>query len=191
MIVYIEGNIGSGKSTICNMLKANGYEVYQEPVEGWIKSGKLKQFYDGHISAFEFQKYIIKSMFDRQKEIEDKDDEVIILERSVWSSILFARVTDMNEAQLNHIEDLVEDLHNEGVRIFIDTDYKACQERIEKRGRGEETNISLDYLKKLQDVHRRELKAAHKVNGNQSINEVFLDTISIIDQQHSMVFGTN
>lgn len=197
--IYIEGNIGSGKTTICNRLKKNGYTVYLEPVEEWIKDKKLEQFYKGEISAFDFQKYITGSMYDRQKQaikIDDNKDEfdkddLIIFERSVWSTLLFTYVLGLEdkitEKEMNNIQNLVDALHKAGTHIYIRTDYGVCRDRIELRNRGEESNISLNYLQKLEDIHDDLLKNSMKVNGNGSIEEVFIDTIYYINMIHSEI----
>ena len=44
LIVCVEGNIGSGKSTLINSLKEKGWKVYQEPVEDRWKI-PLQDFY--------------------------------------------------------------------------------------------------------------------------------------------------
>ena len=187
MYIYIEGNIGSGKTTLCNRLKKDGYIVYNEPVEDWISSGKLQAFYDGKISPFEFQKYITCSMYDRQKEAIRENDNIdvpIVFERSVYSSSLFAHVSKqqnaMNYSEWELLDRIIDALHKEGQHIYIKTDYEVCRDRIESRNRGEETNISLDYLKSLEQVHDEILKPHYTVNGNKSIDEIHTDTIQII-----------
>jgi deoxyadenosine/deoxycytidine kinase len=174
MFVYVEGNIGSGKTTICNRLKEYGYRVLLEPVDLWIESGKLQEFYDGHLSAFEFQKYVVSTLYDRQKNI-DASGDVIILERSLLSSLLFAKANNLSEAESRFIDRLVRVLYKDGVHIFIDTDYWICQDRIGIRNRGEESGISLDYLKKLEDVHRQDFGHVHRIDGNASLDDVLLE----------------
>jgi deoxyadenosine/deoxycytidine kinase len=48
MLVSIEGNIGSGKSTLVANLKEYFPHVIllQEPVEEWNRTGTLKYFYE-------------------------------------------------------------------------------------------------------------------------------------------------
>lgn len=58
-VVTIEGNIGAGKTTLLQKLSELGYEILAEPVEEWVRSGALQDFYQGKMDAFTFQLYVL------------------------------------------------------------------------------------------------------------------------------------
>ena len=94
MIIYVEGNIGSGKSTFINLLdkyyKNENKEVIQEPVDEWMtlkdENGKnlLERFYDNQDKwSFAFQ---MNSFISRVKKITDADrNKILFIERSVFT----------------------------------------------------------------------------------------------------------
>ena len=60
LIICVEGNIGSGKSTLINGLKKKGWNTFQEPVEGRWKA-PLQAFYkDPSLWSFSFQITVLK-----------------------------------------------------------------------------------------------------------------------------------
>ena len=186
MIIYIEGNIGSGKTSLCNMLKSYNFECYTEPVQEWMLSGKLQDFYDGKISAYDFQSYIICSLHDREKNIIDDKNKIIIYERSILSSILFSNVLykykQINDLELKRIINLINTLYKKGHHIFLNTPAEGCLKRIEYRARPQEENINLDYLLDLEIEHKREFAGAYIIDGTKSKDEVYNQFIDILNK---------
>ena len=127
MLIYIEGNIGSGKSTFIDLMrehlskfKTHGLEplVILEPVDEWMKTedadGKniLEKFYgDQEKWSFAFQ---MNSFISRSKSIHDiiKENpnlDVIFVERSVF--------TDKNcFASMLYESGKMNELENDGVK---------------------------------------------------------------------------
>ena len=65
MIISIEGNIGSGKSTQLDYLK-NKYIVKYENVETWKAEGWLKVYYENpKYHAFSFQMRVMHDHMDK------------------------------------------------------------------------------------------------------------------------------
>ena len=70
-VIFISGNIGSGKETMLRYLDESltnrGIKVKTilEPVELWRESGMLRRLYNGEY--LEFQKYAITSRIDECK----------------------------------------------------------------------------------------------------------------------------
>ena len=101
IIFSIEGNIGSGKSTLIKKLKNYLKQQYQqfnvihlpEPVKIWegIKDSNgntiLKKFYQNQEKyAFSFQMMAyISRLMEIKREIEKNANSIIICERSVWT----------------------------------------------------------------------------------------------------------
>ena len=175
LLVSIDGNIGSGKSTTWDMLKEaykERYDVYfvEEPVDSWnnIKDANgvpiLTNFYKDHAKyAFRFQMmaYISRLALLRQMVRENAGRcRVIITERSVDTDRnIFAKMLyDSGDIQEDEctiynmwFDEFVRDLPVAGL-VYIRADPETCMERIAKRGREGET-IPLEYIQKCHDYH--------------------------------------
>ena len=183
MILSIDGNIGSGKSTLFNSLKkyfseeinCNGKKIVflDEPVNDWQKikdkNGKniLECFYENSEKySFSFQMLAYISRLSRlQKAVKTGEYDVIITERCVFSDRnVFAKMLfdggKMNEIEWQIYEEwfynFLDDLPNIYF-IYINTDPETCLNRINKRNRPGE-NISLDYLKDCDYYHKNWLE---------------------------------
>jgi deoxyadenosine/deoxycytidine kinase len=162
---FVEGNIGSGKSTFLKKLSSE-FKVVQEPVDEWSKmrnaNGKniLEEFYeDPERNAYLFQSIAFRS---RVKNITDLDENVIV-ERSIYTDrMVFAEVCkedgNINEIEWNDYTEWFDFVVKHiGFKpkgfIYLRTDPEKSYERINKRNRSGESNISIDYLKKLHKRH--------------------------------------
>ena len=175
LLVSIDGNIGSGKSTTWDLLKEaykgrDDVHFVEEPVESWnnVKDENgvpiLTNFYKDHKAyAFRFQMmaYISRLALLRQTVRENAGRcRVIITERSVDTDRnIFAKML-YDSGDIAHdehtiynlwFEEFVRDLPVAGL-IYIRADPETCMQRILKRGRDGET-IPLDYVKKCHDYH--------------------------------------
>ena len=93
-IFFVEGNIGTGKSTFLSMIEKfypDRCQVIYEPLDIWIdfkdNSGKniLAYFYeDPKRYAYTFQSIAFISRISKLKEI-DNTKEFIFIERSIWA----------------------------------------------------------------------------------------------------------
>jgi len=162
---FVEGNIGSGKSTFLKKLSTE-FKVVQEPVDEWSQmknaNGKniLEEFYeDPERNAYLFQSIAFRS---RVKNITDLDENVIV-ERSIYTDrMVFAEVCkedgNINEIEWNDYTEWFDFIVKHiGFKpkgfIYLRTDPEKSHERITKRNRSGESNISLDYLRKLHQRH--------------------------------------
>ena len=165
---FVEGNIGSGKSTFLKRLSTE-FKVVQEPVDEWSKmknasSGKsiLEEFYeDPERNAYLFQSIAFRS---RVKTITDIDaTDVVIVERSIYTDrMVFAEVSreagNMNDIEWNDYTEwfdfVVEHI---GFKpkgfIYLRTGPEKSHERIIRRDRSGESNITLEYLMRLHQRH--------------------------------------
>jgi deoxyadenosine/deoxycytidine kinase len=179
-IVSIEGNIGSGKTTLihelekklANMTSGKKYIFLREPLDIWnsikdSKSGEniLQKYYKEPTQyALSFQIMAYMTFHQRLVDaIKDADeDTVIICERSMESSRnIFAKmlheqgvIDDVNYQILEMFYEKME-LIPVDVIVYLDTDVRTSSERIKQRNRKGEENISPEYLEKCNDYYEK------------------------------------
>jgi len=193
-ILSIEGNIGSGKSTVINTLKQlyNNDKIYflEEPVSEWNQivdvKGKniIEKFYeDQNKYSFPFQIMAYISRLSMLKKAinycKEHDIYMIVCERSLQTdkNVFCKMLYDMNK-----IEDVNFQIYNKWFDEFINeipTCYfiyiKTCptiaNERVLKRNRKGET-INLEYLELCSKYHDNWLlnntKRSIIIDGNQT-----------------------
>lgn len=164
----LEGNIGSGKSTLISILKENlpGIVSCQEPVENWQKNGLggslLKEFYNNPARwAYAMESFtLICRIKDMSKQIYGK----AICERSIFSGFYcFAKNGYLN----GFMSSLEWEIYNQwfdffvakrafkiplGV-IYLRSDPKTCFERVKRRSRSDESAITYEYLRNISRMH--------------------------------------
>lgn len=165
--ISIEGNIGSGKSTVLKIIRENFPDlvILDEPLSSWEKVGEnqdvnlLGMYYeDPKRWGFTFQ---IHALFTRLKKWGEytslENSAVKVSERSLLSDrYVFASIMrDMdflNEAEHEIYLQCYKEMCNmkkianvQGI-IYIQCDPNTCSERIKKRNREGESTIPLDYL---------------------------------------------
>jgi deoxyadenosine/deoxycytidine kinase len=170
----IEGNIGSGKSTLLQYLqKLDQVEVIPEPVDVWIniKDSEGKNLLDHFYSDMERYSYMFQAMvFKTRIQSTDVPQEknIRFSERSIWTDRYVFGKQCIEDNKMNSIEkecyhfwfDWLENKFKpkpDGI-IYVRCSPEKCMERIHKRGRSEENNIPLDYLKKLHNSHEEWLQ---------------------------------
>jgi deoxyadenosine/deoxycytidine kinase len=198
IIFSIEGNIGSGKSTLVKRIKDElasknlimGRQIIcvQEPVDDWNtikdKSGItiLEKFYgDQEKYAFPFQMMAyISRLALLKKTVDTYPDAIIITERctdtdkNVFAQMLYdsGKMEDVNFAiYLKWYETFIRDIPNTG-HIYVKTDPTTCEDRIKVRCRDGEEGIPLEYLEKCHDYHENWLMSKKNkliLDGNHDI----------------------
>ena len=178
IIISIEGNIGSGKSTLLEKLQhhfKNHKKIIflKEPVDEWESitdengTSMLKLFYqDQKQHSFSFQIMALITRMKLLKEaIKNNHESIIITERSLYTDkMVFAKMLyDSKNIQLqnykiylNLFDTFAFDFHINHV-IYVNTSPEICYERIAKRSRDGESNISLEYLTKCHEYHTQML----------------------------------
>jgi deoxyadenosine/deoxycytidine kinase len=174
MILTIEGNIGSGKSTLVTHIARlfPNVSVLQEPVDVWNtiqdSDGKtiLEKYYedqDAYAFPFQMMAFITRA---RQLRNASAPDKIIITERSVFTDReIFAKMLHdtgkMNDIEhavyLKWFDELVSDIEVSGT-IYIQTSVEKCFERITLRNRSGENNITREYLESCHEYHERWLQ---------------------------------
>ena len=112
MRIYVEANIGSGKTTFLNLLEED-YNTIKEPLDEWLKltdgeENILDKFYkDADRWAYTFQ---METFMSRIQSIKKNEIEGInIIERSIYTDMnCFASLAHYN----GHIQELEWKLYN-------------------------------------------------------------------------------
>ncbi len=199
-IFSIEGNIGSGKSTLVKILGkilntlSNRKIVYvQEPVSEWenVKdiNGEtiLKKFYaDPAKYAFSFQMMAYISRLSLLKQVIRKNpNAIIITERSVFTDKeVFAKMLyeEGKIEEINHqiylkwFHEFIKDIPITGL-IYVNTNPKKSKERVDYRARIGE-NIPLEYLEKCHYYHSKWISEFKKPICSFNGNIDFIDSLS-------------
>jgi deoxyadenosine/deoxycytidine kinase len=168
-LIILEGNIGAGKSTVGQALKAEGlFDFIEEPVKAWqtgFASNLLEAFYrDMERWAFTFQILAFITRAKTWKEIlAHTDHERVILERSVYTDRhVFAAnihaIGAMSETEWQVYCGLWDFLVSNyclepDIILYLRTPAAECLKRIRERGRGEESAVALEYLEQLERLH--------------------------------------
>jgi deoxyadenosine/deoxycytidine kinase len=173
-ILSIEGNIGSGKSTIINYLKTNYSKneniiFLPEPVEEWekIKDDEgntiLTKFYNDqkkYSFAFQMMAYISRLNILR-KTIEKNPGKIIISERSLYTDkYVFAQML-YDDKKMESVEYQIynnwfhsfSDLAPLHKVIYLKTDPNVSFQRIHERNRTGESSIPFDYIQNCHIYH--------------------------------------
>ena len=178
LMISINGNIGSGKSTILEHLEkyydftGRGRNILflKEPVEEWSTicdaSGEtiLSKFYKDpakYAFAFQVMAYATRLNMIRKTIMENPECRVLICERSLEADKqIFANML--------HDDGLIDDVSYQiycrnfseyapdfkvDKNVYIDASAEVCYSRIAKRSRCGETNIELAYLQKCKKYH--------------------------------------
>lgn len=172
-IISLDGNIGVGKTTLLEAIRAHFPEVLivPEPVDTWTslkdESGKnlLELFYeDKRRWAYTFQNAAILSRLRLLQEAvaKAKPGQIILTERSVHTDKFVFAAMLRQSGEINALEAQLYDtwfdtfatgLPMAGI-IYIDTPVATAKERIGKRGRIGEEGISQEYLTALDQQHK-------------------------------------
>lgn len=202
-LVFLEGNISAGKSTLIRELKANGYQVWEESVDRLTgefveANGKnlLQLFYDDmHKYAFKLQIASLTTRWALVKEALNSDESIVFIERS--------HLTDRHSFALNlfelgyitslewkiynslvnqHVEDSLK--YFDGINVlwvYLRASPETSFKRVQERGRPEEKDITLEYL---QSLHKKleEWNATNDcvIDAEQNKNEVFDAVVRLI-----------
>ena len=200
-IFNVEGNIGSGKSTLVRILEKELKSInsipilyVQEPVDEWStikdKHGEtiLEKFYnDQYKYAFSFQMMAYISRLSRVKQIiRDNPNAIIICERSVFTDKeVFAKmlyddgkIEEVNyQIYLKWFDEFINDIPVSGI-IYVNTTPENSKRRVDFRARLGE-NIPLKYLEKCNDYHNNWLADSSEIIFNFDGNNNFRDNITI------------
>ena len=202
MHIAIAGNIGSGKSTLTELLsKHYGWEPKYEAVD---YNPYLDDYYkDIPRWSFNLEVYFLKQRFKDLLDIA-KSDKTIIQDRSIFEGVYVFTATNKEmgnlsdrdfETYMELFESMLQIVKLPDLMIYLRSSVPHLVSNIQKRGREYEQSIHLDYLKNLNK--RYEDFIYNKYKGKVLVVEVdeidFLhnpeDFRNIIDRIDAQLFG--
>lgn len=168
--ISIEGNIGTGKSTLIPKLVAElneqddyvQWQEIQEPVDDPKFMELLQEFYDKPnctIARLEFQMYITER---RARLVQDlRKDQSYIIERSLLSDLVFSQANFLSMEcpegkYLTYYYDIKRRLKEYPFLsdvLYLRCDPKISLGRVQQRGRGGEGDIPLSYMEDVHNFH--------------------------------------
>ncbi len=160
MHIVIAGNIGAGKTTLTKLLAQHyKWEPHFESVEN---NPYLDDFYrDMKRWSFNLQIFFLRTRFQQIIEIQ-KSDKTVIQDRSIYEdAYIFApnlyEMGLMSHRDFTNYKELFELISSlvspPDLLIYLRASVSTLVRQIEKRGREYEKNISIEYLKKLNEKY--------------------------------------
>jgi len=158
-IITIDGNIGSGKTSILQKLQMNyGQLVDLEPIEQW--KPYLDNIYLNDTGHFSFQ----KKVWEDRALIQSRNNNIIFVERSAkFTKETFVEVyknkfTNEEYFLLNHLYENSDAKNNKMITepilyIYISLSDDICINRIKERNRNNEIDINHELIKRLNIKH--------------------------------------
>lgn len=158
-IITIDGNIGSGKTSILQKLQMNyGQLVDLEPIEQW--KPYLDNIYLNNTGHFSFQ----KKVWEDRALIQSRNNNIIFVERSAkftretFVEVYKNKFTNEEYFLLNHLYENSDAKNNKMITepilyIYISVSDDICINRIKERNRNNEIDINHELIKKLNIKH--------------------------------------
>ena len=164
LVVSLNGNIGSGKTTFLRYLSEKGVSVCEEPIQDFRKlpsapdTNPLNMLYENEsiLTTVIVEMYLHFAQIDcglnHLRKLRNSKEPVVVIERmrkyDLFIHFLESRLTPDQWKIVRHIFlDITTSIipSIDGMVVF-DTSPSDCLQRIEARGRSEESTISLDFL---------------------------------------------
>ena len=206
IIISIEGNIGSGKSTLVKHLREVNHDwiFLDEPVTEWelLKNDSgdslLQLFYkDMPRWSYTFQNFAYITRMRKLIELSKtkfKKPTIIVTERSVYTDrhvfaemlLTDGKMTQMEMDMYLNWFNLLHDFATIDYVVYLRTDSTKCLERIKKRDREGESNITIEYLLSLELQHDKWINNYDKslvLDGNKDLNTDESDQFINFDRQ--------
>ena len=189
MHIAVAGNIGSGKTTLTNLLSRQfAWQAHYEDVDD---NPYLDDFYnDMQRWSFNLQIYFLNSRFNHMLEIK-KSKKTIIQDRTIYEDayifapnlhsmgLMSTRDFENYFTLFNLVSSLIEP---PDLVIYLRASVPTLVRQIEKRGRKYEDNIRLDYLRKLNERYESWVEAYNMGK----IMVIDVDSTNFIDKSEDL-----
>lgn len=202
MHIIVAGNIGSGKTTLTNLLARHyGWEARFESV---TYNPYLEDYYRNiQRWAFNLEVYFLKERFKDTLAIA-QSEKTVIQDRSIFEGVYVFAANNKQMGQLSDrdyetymelFEQMLTQLRTPDLMIYLRADISHLVENIQKRGRDYEQTIQIEYLQGLNRLYEEFIY--EKYPGRVltiGVNELdYLhrpeDLKLIIDQVDRLLFG--
>ena len=170
MRIAIAGNIGAGKTSLTKQLsKSLKYKPYYEDV---IANPYLDDFYN-HMErwSFNLQIYFLNSRFKQLVAI-DKGKENVIQDRTIYEDA-FIFAPNLNamglmtqrdyDNYLSLFDTMINLVNPPDLLVYLQSSIPNLVNKIHKRGRDYEQDISAEYLQKVQDVYYEFMRTENSI----------------------------
>lgn len=189
IIISIEGNIGVGKTTFIDIISFNIDDVFivKEPIDEWIQltdfdgTNLLETYYNSNNRwAYSFQNMACLTKMEKLLETlknPNISSKYIFLDRSIetdlnvfscmyidnktYSALEYSMFKKFYQIYQNYLKP-----PNKQFYIYLKCSPEKSLERIKKRNRPEEANITLEYLQIIADYHNKWLDNKDKPNND-------------------------
>lgn len=187
MIVCLEGNIGSGKSTVLQRLfQDHNLTIKEEPISEW--GPLLDLYYDNPAAwALPFDLKVLHSFCDIP---EPNESGIVCVERSPGACRhVFGQLGYNDEHMTPASWDIFKEYHDllawePSAYVYIDTPPDQCFERIKIRGRHCESGLTEEYLRRIEFQYTNFLKftgtPTYTVDGTKPVDEIVRDIVDFL-----------
>jgi len=172
--IIIDGNIGSGKSTVLNSLSEHftNFKIVLEDLESWMPY--LEQFYSNmEKHSLCFQMKVL------EHHMKNRDLSKCVLERSPLSCIYVFGLNLLENSYISKLDYKLMQSYNDSFGwipktvIYIKTNPIICQQRVLERHRDGET-IPIEYLNDIDNLY----------------NDLYFSGSKRLDSNENMSIGT-
>jgi len=167
--IAIAGNIGAGKTTLCELLSKHfSWDVLYEDTS--INPYLSDFYYDMPRWAFNLQVYFLNSRFQQIVEIQ-KGSRTVIQDRTIYEDahIFAPNLHEMGLMSKRDFENyfslfqiMMSTIKAPDLLIYLKASIPTLVNHIQLRGRDYEGNMSLDYLKKLNQRYEQWISEFNK-----------------------------
>jgi deoxyadenosine/deoxycytidine kinase len=204
MLVSIEGNIGSGKSTVLEALRIYNknnkrlkINIEPEPIDEWTRIfdreghfSMLGEFYKNpNSNAFAFQMFVLHTRISQYSRIRDATEPVTVIERSLLSERDIFAKTNMSSnpcawncyitwhSRICSEAIAKKEVYVPNLIVYLRCAPVKCLERIGMRKREEEGTIDAEYIQLLHNSHENWIEGLLSKNGDEKPRRVItIDT---------------
>lgn len=168
--VFVEGNVGAGKSTALTELKfaleAKGKRVclFLEQTERWSQQGLLRGLYDGGRDGKRAFDVLgpLRDYVDRQRfcDRHAREYDVILFERHPSTALhVFCVDADVATRELyRSLDAAFPFMRPPEMTVYLKVSPEECLKRLRGRNRPEEQKITETFLKEKHEAHEKEMR---------------------------------